>query len=157
MYGLVSLNVNKEQKTLSYLDASNLSAFLKSQKDVKERSFYLYGNNCQHVAFKPPLAEDIKIDEIRFSKKTKAFWFDNYGTLQEKEFAPIKYDHFLNKVCLKFDIYENRSTSALVIQSGNFYYYASFFKKSESFSSLEEARLSIINSKLNPKSLRVYR
>lgn len=153
---MVSLNISKASKTLPSLDASNLSSFLKSQLDEPKRTFYLYGDLCQHVKFVPELSEDIVLDSIAFSQKTKAFWFDNYGTLQELNFAPMIKDNSTLRVCLKFDLFKNQSTSALIIKSDRFYYH-SFFEEPKSFESLQEAKEHIKRLDINPENLRLYR
>jgi len=156
MYSLVALNVTKATKTLNTLDASNISTFLKSQHDVQKRTFYLFGDHCQHVQFDPELSEGIEFDSIMFSKETQAFWFDSYGTMQKIEFAPLPQDHSTVDVCLKFELYANRSTSPLVIQSDKFYYH-SYFDKPQMFNTIQEAKEAIKRKDINPDNLRLYR
>ena len=157
LYSMVSLNVSKATTTLSTLSAKNIADFLATQQDTKKRTFYLYGDKCQYAEFEPKLPEEVTVDSIVFSAKTTAYWFDNFGTMQQLAFAPRKKDYFLTPVCLKYEQFANGSHTPIVIQSGKKFYYHSFFNGSKSFSSLEEAAEWIRHTRDNPKNLGLRR
>lgn len=157
LYGMVSLSLNKATTTLPTLSVLNIADFLQAQTDTKERTFYLYGNQCNKVQFKPDLDEDVEIDEIRFTQNSTAFWFDSYGVMQALRFAPIKDEYFTSPVCLRFKNFANRSHTPMVIQSGETFYYHSFFDGLKSFSSLDEAATWIKHTRINPRNLGLLR
>lgn len=153
IYSMVSLSINKAAKTLPSLSASNLADFLRSQTDVAQRTFYLYGNHCNKILFDPNLSDDVLIDKSTFSKNSAAFWFDNYGNIQELEFAPLKLDHFNSPVCLQVERFANGSTSALLIRSGKHFIFHSYFDGTQTFTSLEEASQWLKHKDFNPENL----
>ena len=157
MYGMVSMSVTKATTTLPQLTAKNIADFLHAQKDTQERSFYLYGNQCNKVSFVPTLDEAVHLDKISFGKDSAAFWFDNYGSMQKINFPLIKTEYFSEPVCLKFEHFNNGSTSPMVIQSGKKFYYHAFFEGLKSFDSLEAASQWIKHAEINPQNLGLQR
>ena len=153
IYGMVSLSLNKATQTLPTLSASNLADFLRSQSDVTQRTFYLYGTHCNKILFDPNLPDDVLIDKSIFSENSAAFWFDNYGNMQELKFAPLKLEHFSSPVCLKVERFANGSSSALLIRSGKHFIFHSYFEGTQTFSALEEGRQWLEHENINPKNL----
>ncbi len=156
VYSMVTLSTPQATATLPKLSASNLADFLRSVNPKEHQSFYLYGEQCQRIAFEPALDESVAVDTIDFSSDTQAFWFDNYGTMQALSFAPKKDDHFTTKVCLKFEKFANGSTTPMIIQSGKTFYYHAFFEGVQSFETALQAATWIKQTLNNPKNLDLY-
>lgn len=155
IYGMVSVNLRQAITTLPSLSASNIVDFLHAQTDQTERTFYLYGAQCDKVLFDPQLPKDVEIDKLTFHQNSTAFWFDTYGTMQQLKFAPLKLEHFSTPVCLKVEHFGNGSSTPMVIRSGKHFIYRSFFEGSQSFTSLEAATQWIQHAKDNPDDLRL--
>ncbi len=155
IYSMVTINAGNSTKTVTKLDSTNLRDFMRSQNNGKERSFYLYGEECENAAFIPALDQGIQIDQMLFDKKISAYWLDHYGALKERTFTPLKIEDKSYPVCLKFDLFANGSSSALVIRDGQKFYYSPFFEKSRHFDSLQEAESFLKHQDINPDYLGV--
>lgn len=160
VYSLVATSFTRQSTTAPTLTIENLKMFmLKALKEdekvmqAAKRTFYVYGDNCQNVAFKPPI-ETLEFDEVAFSSSIKAYSFDAYATLRQKEFAPLKIDNQRIDVCFAYSVHTNTSSDELIVKQGNEYYYLpAFFGNLKRFDSLDEARKAMLKEEINPNEV----
>ncbi len=93
-------------------------------------------NECKECYFVYPNMDSNSKIESSFGK-IKAYLIDNENSLQEIDFGRIDD----NRVCLRFHYYGNGSNSEMIIESkGKFYYYPTYFGKTEIFDNISDAK-----------------
>ncbi len=108
----------------------------------KKIEFYVY-DRCQKSALliNDELQEEMNIDiSIDIFKDIKVYKNDIHSSEREIEFSPTLIDEKLHKVCFKYTIFPNSSSSSYVVKSGKKYYaFFPYFKKTYITSKLNDA------------------
>jgi len=126
---LVFNNIN-----LSTKKAKKLGIYeLKETRHIDGAGELICIDKCAHCAMKSG-SKPIKIDSKL--KELSAYILDDGDNPQKIDFGRIKD----KKICLRFRYYPNGSTSEMILQSGDKYYFIpSYFGEIEEFDDMDEA------------------
>jgi prepilin-type N-terminal cleavage/methylation domain-containing protein len=151
VYGFVSNSIFSKKNSITL----KIDNFPEVARELKEKpaKFLLYGLDCDKYVW---LGKEGSIDfefpiEID-GKDLIPYRFNNYGELEEFQFNSFRVDNRVEKVCLKFEVFENGSNSSYIIEdekSKIFYLFHPYFKPVEKFKTLQEAKEALLNEELN--------
>lgn len=138
IYFFIFANVNvqnkKKEETLSPLTLGEVS-----KKLIGTEGEFFCLAKCTECYYSLTSSVDIHPYKgtLDFGKDVKIYQLDSGDNFEEKEFGRINDE----KVCLRFNLYNNQSSTKLVIQNdqGTFYL-PSYFGEPQKVSSLEEAK-----------------
>jgi type II secretory pathway pseudopilin PulG len=132
---------------------SNLPQVLKTL-EVKEVEFYLLGRECDEVLWLSN-GESLEVEyEISLSDEISAYRLNYYGELRKFEFPNLRIGEKEEKVCLKFQLFKNGSTTSTILEADEkVYFYNPYFKKPLLLKTIEEAKEHLVNEDLNPEYL----
>ena len=124
IYTVVLANFNT-RKNVQILKIQNLKDSLQPiYKRGKRIDLYIYDRCKKAVLFVNGEVQESykpKIDLSEF-EDIKTYKLDNMGELQELEFTPILLEAKLQKVCFKFSIFKNGSSSSYILKKDKKYY-----------------------------------
>lgn len=138
VYGFIFANINVKDKTkdkiLSPLTLSEMSKEL-----LKGEGELFCIAKCQECYYSLSSSSDLHPykGKLNFGKDIKIYQLDSQNNFVEQEFGRINDE----KVCLRFHLYPNESSSKLVIENNHgFFYIPSYFGQPKKLASLEEAK-----------------
>ena len=151
VYSMVNVSMKNSAKTLSTLSPKTIASVLQSIDDGVDRSFYIYGDECDQAMFIPELDEKIEIGDVFFATDTEVYELDAFGSTQVREFSPLEIEDETFNVCMKFNKYANGSVSHFIYKNGNrFYQNNPYFGKVHISETLDEAKEKMENRSINP-------
>lgn len=142
IYSLV-LGTFDPKKSIKVITLEHIKSALSPHwKKGKRVDFYIY-DRCQKSALlvDDELQEEINIDiSLDIFKDVKVYKNDIHSGEREIEFSPVLIDEKLHKVCFRYTIFPNSSSSSYVVKSGKKYYaFFPYFKESYITSKLSDA------------------
>jgi hypothetical protein len=124
--------------------------------ELKSVDFYILGMDCDKTAWLTPEGSvDVEFN-IDIPEDLIPYRFNYYGEMRNFEFQDLMVGERRERVCLKFQLFENETTSSLIIEDRDgdkYYLYRPYFQKPEIFDSLQDAKDALLGEDLNPKVL----
>ncbi len=131
----------KQYMKITKLDSLREILRAKHQEGVRV-DLYLY-DNCKKSALflNSTYQEDMKINiKPEMFKNLKVYKSDQFGNERQISFAPVIIEDKLYKVCFKFTIFPNGSSSNYIVEQNEHYYiFPPYFEDVNQTQSLQEA------------------
>jgi len=138
VYFLGFSGIEKQVKTTKTITALNLKSTIINSERFQGKGTFMCINKCKSCYLRKDIHSPFEAYEDSIDlKEVKVHTLDSFDNFNELEYGRYQDE----KVCLIINFYKNGSSTQLVLEKDDkFYFLPSFFKEPKEIKSLEEAK-----------------